>query len=97
MNDMSLKPSFRSVMTLISQNHFILHLSFSKCDIGDVFAIAVGEGLRYCQKLLTLNLSKNNIGDEGAFAIANGLIHRFNSSLKELNLSHNRIGDNGGK
>ncbi|TNV84850.1 hypothetical protein FGO68_gene11676 [Halteria grandinella] len=98
MNDLSVKPSFRSVMTLISQNHFLVELNFRQSGLGDVFAIALGEGLRNCQKLQRLDLSTNKIADAGAVAIADGLIHRFsNSTLKSLNLSQNRIGDEGGK
>lgn len=63
-----------------------------------MFAICLGDGLRNCQKLQTLDLQGNKIGNEGAIAIADGLIHRFqNTTLKTLNLSKNRIGDEGGR
>jgi hypothetical protein len=48
-----------------------------------------------CPKLVKLDLSGNNIGDDGAKAIADAL--KVNHSLETLYLNDNNIGDDGAK
>jgi len=51
--------------------------------------------LRYTKAVTKLNLSLNNIGDEGAKVI--GEVLRTNTTLTQLHLSENNIGDEGAK
>lgn len=74
-----------------------MNFSFVNGGLGDSFADALGDGLHHSVRLHTLDLSRNQIGDEGASSIAAGLIERFNGHLKRLDLSRNRIRDEGGR
>lgn len=55
----------------------------------------LGDVKRANNKLLTLNLNSNLIGDEGAKSLARAL--RTNRTLLVLSLSSNQIGDQGAK
>ena len=56
---------------------------------------ALADGLKHCNSLQTLNLERNNIGDDGAKALADGLKHC--NSLQTLNLEWNKIGADGAR
>ena len=55
----------------------------------------IADALKVNHTLETLELSANNIGDDGAKMIADAL--KVNLSLKTLRLSRNRIGADGAK
>ena len=63
-------------------------------EIGDDGAAALSEGLKYNKSLTTLNLSDNEICDDGATATL-GECLKYNKSPTTLNLRENVIGDDG--
>lgn len=62
------------------QAYHITHLDLSFNDIRDEGATA----LKACKSLISLNVQKNNIGNDGAIAIAS-------MNLQELNISYNQV------
>lgn len=71
--------------------------------LDDSFAIPLGDGLDNNARLKVLNISHNQISNEGAISIATALSFKGNKQnntttncLQELNLSHNDIGEKGG-
>ena len=71
----------------------IEHLSLKCCCLGDKFCEVIGPALTSNTSLLSLDLSSNQITDEGVSHLAGGL--RQNRSLLSLCLAGNRIGDRG--
>lgn len=61
--------------------------------LGNLGAKKIAEGLRENKKLLSLNISYNQIGYEGIVYIAD--ILKYNTTLTELNLDLNDINDKG--
>jgi len=82
---------------ILTENTLLQSLSLRNCCITDkgasLLGKAIGETKRQNNKLLTLNLSSNDITDIGAIEIAKGL--RTNRNLLVLNLSGNQIEDAG--
>ncbi|KAL0868375.1 hypothetical protein ABMA27_007890 [Loxostege sticticalis] len=87
-------------------NYFILldhpqtrikYLSLCRCNINDEVCIRIATRLHHMcpaeRTLLLLNLSSNQITDEGAKCLGQAL--RTNRRLRYLNLADNRIGDDG--
>ncbi|KOO27154.1 hypothetical protein Ctob_012414 [Chrysochromulina tobinii] len=69
--------------------------SFSRLHSADFIAdfILIGSDLQFMAVLTELNLTGNNIGDEGAVAIAEAL--KVNAAVTNLFLIYNNIGDEG--
>ena len=65
------------------------HLNLST-NIGADGAIALADGLEFCNNLRVLDLYGNNIGAEGALALADGL--ESSNNLQGLDLYGNNIG-----
>ena len=68
-------------------------LSLKCCYLGDAFCAAINPALARNQTLMSLDLSSNQITDEGVGQLANAL--RINRTLLSLCLAGNRIGDSG--
>merc|ERR1711963_902249 len=82
---------------LLREDSLIQNLSLRHCKITDKGAAGIGRSLGTAKvqntKLLSLNLTGNDIGDPGAESLAGGL--RMNRSLMSLTLTCNKIGDKG--
>jgi len=82
---------------LIGEESLILNLSLRHCKITDKGAAGLGRNLGTAKsqntKLLSLNLTGNEIGDQGAESLAGGL--RMNRTLMSLTLTSNRICNKG--
>ena len=76
-------------------NSQVTKLLLANNKIGNAGAIALGQAETLSGCLEEIDLSKNEIGDEGATALAEGLGGRKNSTLTKLSLKDNRIGDAG--
>ena len=71
----------------------IEHLSLKCCCLGDAFCEVIGPALSANTSLLSLDLSSNQITDEGVCHLARGL--RLNRTLLSLGLAGNRVADEG--
>ena len=71
----------------------IEHLSLKCCSLGDAFCEVIGPALSANTSLLSLDLSSNQITDEGVCHLARGL--RLNRTLLSLGLAGNRVADEG--
>ncbi|CAH0551999.1 unnamed protein product [Brassicogethes aeneus] len=72
----------------------ILSLSLRFCKIDSIRAKALAEAFNKTEiKLIHLNLSSNDVNDDGAEFVAN--IIRVNRTLKAFNLADNKIGNLG--
>jgi len=75
------------------------HLQLDSCKLGDGGAETLAAGLSAAPahgfKLTTLNLTNNDIGDDGTRALAEALPR--NQALQTLNLGRNEIGDDGAR
>ena len=80
---------------LASIPFLVTRLTLSGCSIDDEGASSLVSGLSlcHCSELEVLELSINNIGDNGAIAIANG--SNFFTKLSLLDLTHNNLSDDG--
>ena len=56
---------------------------------------ALGECLKFNKSLININLSGNNILNEGLISFANSIISKFNTTLKKLNFKDNSIDNDG--
>ena len=63
--------------------------------IGNEGCLILGECLQYNKTLVSLNLSGNNILDEGVIYIANNLKSEINNTLKKINFRDNSITSKG--
>ena len=85
------------VSLLVHGQSQLLHLSLRFCQLSDVHAYGLGHALGTSKsannRLTTLNLSNNHLGDQGARHLARGLM--TNRTLAILNLASNHIGDEG--
>jgi len=70
-------------------------LNLSKNFIGDEGCFILGESFKYNKSLISINLSGNNILDDGAIFIANNLKSEINSTLKKINFRDNSITSKG--
>ena len=79
----------------------LTELCLKNCSITEKYMIYVAEGIKASSHLNTLDLSDNNIGDEGCKALAVTLYHEYISGkcstphLHNLNLSCCHISDSG--
>ena len=71
----------------------VTNLTLLECSINKGICHELAKMLQANAALKELDLSRNEIGDEGACELAKML--QANTALKELNLSGNRIGDEG--
>ncbi|CDW80798.1 UNKNOWN [Stylonychia lemnae] len=94
--------SFNIMQSLMSQNRCLVQFSAQNCMLDDSFCIPLGDGLHNNTRLKSLNISHNQIGNEGAISIATALSFKGNNTnnttncLQELIISHNDIGEAGG-
>ncbi|KAK2148011.1 hypothetical protein LSH36_521g01075 [Paralvinella palmiformis] len=83
--------------TLIKDDSPVQNLSLRYNNISDLGAANLGKALgtvaQQNQKLISLNLNGNHIGNDGAEALAGGL--RLNRTLLSLGIAHNEIGNKG--
>lgn len=70
-------------------------MSMESCNLGDLGAVSVAEGLARSKSLKSLNLRNNGAMDEAALAFAEAL-DRASVVLEVLDLSKNKISDVGG-
>ena len=68
-------------------------LSLKCCCLGDAFCAAISSTLATNRSLMALDLSSNQITDQGVVQLAHAL--RLNRTLLSLCLTGNRIGDSG--
>jgi hypothetical protein len=61
---------------IIGQNIALIHLRLKGCDLGDELVSILAQGLPSTRNLVTLNLSRNKIGNRGATSLALGLMKR---------------------
>jgi hypothetical protein len=85
------KVSVNHVLSLLQTS--IEHLSLKCCCLGDAFCEVIGPALSANTSLLSLDLSSNQITDEGVCHLARGL--RLNRTLLSLGLAGNRVADEG--
>ncbi|XP_005106251.1 leucine-rich repeat-containing protein 71 isoform X10 [Aplysia californica] len=82
---------------LIGEESLVQNLSLRHCKITDKGSAGLGRALGTAKvantKLLSLNLTGNDIGDPGAESLAGGL--RMNRTLMSLTLTSNKVGDKG--
>lgn len=69
--------------------------SFNNCNLQDEGAYFVADALKKCPKLHTLNISKNEITDEGGLRFASALAE-ISVKVKNLDLSANNFNDASG-
>ena len=70
--------------------NILLHdLRMRECEVGPVVADKIGEMLAHNKSIISIDLSKNHIGDEGIERIAHHL--KNGNTLQCINLSHNGI------
>jgi Ran GTPase-activating protein (RanGAP) involved in mRNA processing and transport len=69
--------------------------NFERQGLQPADAILIGSDLQFMAVMTELELSGNEIGDEGAKAIAEAL--KFNAVLTKLDLEYNNMGDAGKK
>ena len=70
-------------------------LNLEKNYIGNEGCIILGESFKYNKSLVSINLSGNNILDEGVIAIANNLKSEINKTIKKINFRDNSITSQG--
>ena len=70
-----------------------LNLSYNF--LGNEGCALISECLKYNKSLVSLNLSGNNILDEGLILFANNIISKFNTTLKSINFRDNSFTSNG--
>ena len=63
--------------------------------IGNEGCLIIGECFKYNKSLVSLNLSGNNILDDGVVYIAQNLKSEFNTTLKKINFRDNSITSKG--
>ena len=74
-------------------DYSVEQLSLKCCCLGDAFCAAISSALSGNHSLTILDLSSNQITDEGVGQLAHAL--RLNRTLLSLGLAGNRIGDGG--
>jgi len=83
------------VRGLLEKRNGLKELHLDGNQIGDKEVIEIAEVLVLNESLGKLNLSQNNIGDEGADVLKKALVKRnervYSTRLKKLDLSHNKI------
>ena len=80
---------------LKKQSCTLKKLNLSNNFIGNEGCFILGECLKYNKSLISLNLSGNNILDEGAIAIANNIKSENNKTLKKIKFKDNSITSEG--
>ena len=70
-----------------------LNLSYNY--IGNEGCIILSEGLKLNKSLISLNLTGNNILNDGACYLANNLVSKYNKTLKKINFKDNSITSEG--
>lgn len=76
-----------------SVNPIYNKLSFVCCGLDDLMVTCLAGGLKYCRNLEVLELSGNDIHDDGAINISDSIKHC--SKLLKIDLSCNKIGHRG--
>lgn len=89
---------FKDFADYLKTDKHLNHLNISNC----MYSHNAQENLNYIAKglkvnktLITLDISNNEINDEGAIALADAL--KFNNTLTTLYINKNNIGDKGAK
>lgn len=85
----------RKIESIANSNSTRNFLNFTYCNIDDKNAMEIAKFLKDDNRLTTLMLGNNRIGDIGAIAIAESL--KINKNLSRLHLNSNRIDDDGAK
>ena len=82
---------------LAKQGVMIVKLDLSSCNIGGLSSDKLGQAIYNgsLNSLQHLNLSNNNITDDGIYAFGNAWFCNTSPSLRTLNLSNNKLTDNG--
>lgn len=80
---------------LRNKNCTLKKLNLSNNFIGNEGCFLLGECLKFNKSLISLNLSGNNILDEGAIAIAHGIKSENNNTLKKIKFKDNSITSKG--
>ena len=70
-------------------------LNISYNYLGNEGCFLISDSLKYNKSLVSLNLSGNNILDEGIVDFAKNIINEFNTTLKSINFKDNSITSNG--
>lgn len=84
----------RMMRETFMSNTTLTYLSMNYCNIGAEGAISLAQGLMKNNKLLTLLLSNNDIGDGGMRAFGEALSN-YQFNVEHLDLSYNNITDKG--
>ena len=71
------------------------NLNLSHNYIGNEGCFMIGESFKENKSLIDINLSENNILDEGAIYLANNLRNEINKTIKKINLKNNSITSEG--
>ena len=71
------------------------NLNLSHNYIGNEGCFMIGESFKENKSLIDINLSENNILDEGAIYLANNLRNEINKKIKKINLKNNSITSEG--
>ena len=71
------------------------NLNLSHNYIGNEGCFIIGESFKENKSLIDINLSENNILDEGAIYLANNLRNEINKTIKKINLKNNSITSEG--
>ena len=80
---------------MLMTNNSLAMASFNCCNLQDDGAYYIADALKKCPKLHTLNISKNEITDEGGLRFAAALAE-LSVKVKNLDLSANNFGDTTG-
>jgi Ran GTPase-activating protein (RanGAP) involved in mRNA processing and transport len=94
----------KAVADLIKNNKSLTVLFLSNCKLGNISGAAIGRSLkflfivfsllfyvRYNQNLVNIDISRNEICDEGCIGFAEGLKDNFKIPLKYINIGFNNI------
>lgn len=78
----------------VGNNGGLHSLSMIGCSLGEDGALYIAQGLTKNRKLRTINLARNNIGENGIISFAE-VINISSFSLEHLDVSNNRLTDIG--
>ncbi len=88
-------PSLQDIGAMLMTNNSLSLASFNNCNLKDEGAYYIADALRKCPKLHTLNISRNEITDEGGFRFATAL-SEMQVKVKNVDLSVNSLTDKSG-
>jgi Ran GTPase-activating protein (RanGAP) involved in mRNA processing and transport len=78
-----------NIVNNIRNDNFVLVIGVN--NIGPIGGQYIGQILNYDSHIISLDLRKCNIGDQGLIAIVNGLVDNKNNNMLELQLGANNI------